>query len=382
MSQSNSLRGKWVLEIKKISNLHLDLLDDVQFNEPITVSLLNREFEMPDLSKVYSKLNNKEKNLCRKLIKEFLQNILIQIDMQTSWRSLALILGNACYKKTDYSKQATENVNLKVSSFIRNFFLHLESSREYIFNNTIESASFWQDVDDIVVFENTSIINKTNRDISNKSPLQQIKYLSALKRILIAAERTEDPCLRIDFEQYKEGLVPHDPFVHRHSLFLWIEETYTKATAEIEFLSKTQIKILKNEIERISEVVKSINHNWSIYSWNVIADTNNGTASFGFHSSLLIKRFDEMILFKSRVRGGRENAALYFRGKENLSDGSSSAAVIRYLVYGLIGLNPDYMNSQELMRLKIWISTLFYDIQGFSYDDIRKALERKRELYN
>lgn len=383
MPQTAYLRVKWSSEIRRISEIHLNLIAIEPFNEPITIPIIEGKVNLPDPKKAYSKLNEEEKKLCRKLSENFLANFLSQTEDHSSWVSLVLILGKECHREIEFPPGASEKVISNVSSFISNFFSEIEAERKHIFTRMAENRLFWQSVDDIIVFDNAEIINKANRAISNKSSLQQIKYLSALKKILIDAEKAygKDSYLRIDFEHFKEGLFPRDPFTHRESLFSWIEESYFKATLEIEFLSKTQIKILKKEVERVSKMVKAIDHDWNIYRWCVSGDGHDSIASMGYNPSSLVERFDRMILSKSRIKKRAEKVMLDFKMRENLNQGSSAAAIIRYLVYGIRGFNPEYSHPQDLMNLRVWISALFYDIQGFSHDDIRKALERKRHLY-
>jgi hypothetical protein len=382
MSKSTNLRSKWVSEIKRISNLHLDSIDDEPFNEPIVVPFIDGKVILPDPVDAYSKLDEMEKGLSRKLIKDFLYNLLSQVDEQKDWRALALTLGSEYHKVVDYPQEATENVVSKVSSFIRNFFALIESSRRSIFKEIVQSKSLWQNVDDIVVFANDEIIIQTDRVISTKAPLQQIKCLSALKKILIDSTRAygTHAQLQINIEQFNDGIVPYNPLNHRGPLFDWIKEAHFKATPEIEFLSKTQIKNLRKEIETIGPLINpNIPSDVSYAPLNDLSNLKEGYVS-KYHTSFLIERFDYLISLRSRVKPGKGES--YFKSKENISELPPAAAIIRYLVHGVRGFNPEYFNEESLMKLKIWISTLFYDIKGFTYDDIRKALERNKDLYN
>ncbi len=295
----------------------------------------------------YPDLTYEEDLLCRKILQKLYLTIKCEIEKRDCW----CFTSSARHVNLDASK-LKEEYSLEFGSVYVVLVIEVNDVVEAItkcskalFSKILVEPNGWCD-DDLIALDDSEIINRTKDLIFKKSPLAQFKILESVLGLL---KRYEERHEELDY------LAPSGMQLKRDAcrLFEWIDQSILIITPSIEFQSKSQIDALRERIDFIS--------------WHCTCGGN-----------WLTKRFK----YLTSVRAYHLNKAdkSPFSCKEELTQQSPPAVIIRHLVYGIKSFNKAYHD--DPMNVKIWICTLFLGKKGFSYDDVRKALERNQQGYD
>lgn len=337
---------QWCFDIEAILIRNIRGLESEEFDETILLDVPESEERYE--TEVYPNLTKDEKKLCGEILESNYNSLLKKIRLEKrGWDGIGDLLFDASKTDKDYHD----------SHF--SIFWAIRTKTDHLFQEI--KASFWKIhiplydnedfcVDDLIGLPNTEIINRGKSILQGKSILEQIKFLEWIKKKLEEYSKKNGV---LDYLSFDGGL----RIIERNSneLFRWIEDSILIATPPIEFLSRAQVQMLRKEIEMI------------------------GWYSNLFPHWFLIDRFDHLVLIKSSCLS--EIDFKPFRAKEGIKKNCQPAVIVRYLIHGIQGFNSKYQRGNNLRDLKVWISTLFYNVQGFSYDSVRKALERNKHKY-
>ncbi len=348
----------WCFEIEKIIDKRMSELPADQFIETaIIINPYSDDWIEAIDNENPGELTEGEVTSCKGILTEHYALLKKGVQEEMDWYKTA----NFISKSFDISRLMTQHDFSIESSIYRAIHQELLDLFDKVirasfgcFGEVLGKNDKWC-VDDLIVLSDSAIIHRAGDQLVKKSPLERFKFLNNLNELL-ASYHTNNGDL--DFISFKIQKGETQIKIEKREYLLqhWIYQTITSMTPEIEFKSPAQISILRKKIKLLGD----LNHEYGG----------------------LIFSFDEMISVRCKiVKSSYKEIVRDFRVKEEITPNVKPATIIRHLVYGIQGFNSKYNDLENLKDLRIWISALFFNMRGFSYEDIRKSLVRKREVY-